>query len=808
MSLASKLMSRAGATILALVGVALLVAIAPRRAPWDMTRFDTLADDGRVRVVVAGWPVEFSPAVLYAGLALLLLAIAGCSRGVREVVRRLASRPRHWVPAVGCLVYLLFTLVPSSRASEINLGLVIGLVGVALLTAGLTLFWPPLAKVSERRGRAIVRWVSGLPSRLLVGVVFCTTFLAAGLGSLVVFGRIPHIVDAVDQLFHAKIFLLGRLFAPSTGVGEYFAISHMIDNGRWYSQYPPGHTLLLAVGQLFRAPWLVNPLFGGLSVALLYKLGQEMFDERTARLAAILGAISPFLLLMSSSFMSHGTTLFFLLLFLYGFVGLLTRGRPLDGLLAGVGLGFALNIRPMTALAVASPFLFYGAYHLVAGLIGRGVRRPARFYLACLLAAAVCSALVGGLLWFNQQTNGDPLLFGYEVLHGKGSRPGFGNSGWWNIPHTPGRGLTWTLENFNALNLYLLGLPFPSLVFALGGLVWSRPKIWDLLLLGSLTVLAIAYFCYWYHDWALGPRFLYESTGPLLLLTARGLVTLPGLLRRWLPAERAAAATGRLYLALLIGFAYALLISGPSMAAFYSRNYADGNSDVLAAVDELALSDVVVFVGAPYYATVFARNDPLLRGPVIYARDYGLERSRELMRRFPGRRAYRLLAGEDYTLVPYDEAYFSEPLAYPLLPATTLTVEFNTAQASFFRNGFWRDQRMGEWGGHWKHHDQLLVTAQGPGAEVGLIVRSDVPQRRSLLVVLTRGPDFGIVRIQVGNSGPPRTVDLYSDEIYTKSVLLEDVAFRPGLNRLSIAVIGKNDRSRSFGMGLDFVSIR
>lgn len=73
--------------------------------------------------------------------------------------------------------------------------------------------------------------------------------LLAFAGSLIiseiVFARSPFIHDEFGYIFQAKIFLAGKLYAPSPCPREAFDFPHIINNGRWYSQYPPGFPMLL-----------------------------------------------------------------------------------------------------------------------------------------------------------------------------------------------------------------------------------------------------------------------------------------------------------------------------------------------------------------------------------------------------------------------------------------------------------------------------------------------------------------------------------------------------------------------------------
>lgn len=781
-------------------GVALLVFIAPHRNPWDMTRVHTSPGSGGVGLQWLGTRVELPLGVVLGGVAVTLLVMLGAAILRIPELRQMFARPVRLVLLALAIALLLLTLTPSGRAPEVVLNLALGSLGIALLVTGLTGAWPALLLRAERVRRSAAASLEAFPARALLGGLAAAVLFVTILGSTYLFGRIPHIVDSVDQVFHAKMFLLGRTWVAAPEPADFFTMTHMILTDRWYSQYPPGHTLLLAVGLLVRAPWLVNPLCGSLSVLVLYFIAREMYGEMLGRFAALLAAISPFLLLMSCSFMSHATTLLSLSLFLLGFARMVGRERFRDAALAGLGAGIAVSIRPLTAVAVAAPFAVYAVARAVR-LVGRRGRAP-RFALLSLAALATFAVPVCGLLAFNDATNGDPLLFGYEVLYGKDASLGFGRSGWWDTPHTPLRGLRATLRNFAALNQYLFGLPLPSLAFALLGLAWIRWKIWDLLLLSSVGSLALAYFFYWYQDWAIGPRFLYAATAPLVLLTARSLTALMSRL-----GESQRPAAGALSLALALSFSYGATVNVPVLVRFYERNHADGNKHVLRAVREQQSDRSVILVPGFYFTTFFSRNAPALDSDVIYALDRGPERNRELQARFPDRRFFKVVSLEDYTVVPYAAAGYPAEPAYPVPPGRPLTIEALTFQIAHLQNGYAGDQKTGEYGGGWKNHDQLRVSSQEVGAEVGFLLDAAQAETRRLSVVLTRAPRNGIVAVWLNDLPIEPGVDLYADEPDTVELRLGDVPLRRGRNGLLFRVVGKNDRATDYGMGLDYLTL-
>src|SRR5258705_3463284 len=75
----------------------------------------------------------------------------------------------------------------------------------------------------------------------------------------------------------------------------------------WISISPGAHRLMLAIGMLFRAKWLVDPILGGVGVALVSLVARGLYGPKTARIAAVLWALSSWVMFMSASYMNHVT---------------------------------------------------------------------------------------------------------------------------------------------------------------------------------------------------------------------------------------------------------------------------------------------------------------------------------------------------------------------------------------------------------------------------------------------------------------------------------------------------------------------
>ena len=179
---------------------------------------------------------------------------------------------------------------------------------------------------------------------------------------------------------------------------------------------------MLMLGLILGAPWVINPLLGSISVVLFYLVGKAFFDEKTGRLAALLGGLSPFVIIMSSGFFSHNTSLFFTALFTLFFFRTIRKGKLSDSLIAGVSLGICLNARILTAIGIGLPYAFYAGYLMLT--------KKKVYILRFAVMLAGFLIMVGVLVSFNYLTNGHPMLTGYEVLWGSDHNPGFGHSAW------------------------------------------------------------------------------------------------------------------------------------------------------------------------------------------------------------------------------------------------------------------------------------------------------------------------------------------------------------------------------------------
>ncbi len=494
--------------------------------------------------------------------------------------------------------------------------------------------------------------VSSIPLPVILAsafvLVFCSVF------NTLVFENVPHVHDEIAYLFQAKIFRSGKLFAPSPCARESFDFPHIINNGRWYSVYPPGFPFLLLIGLLLKAPWLINPLLAALAVGLFYLLGKEFYDRTTGILASLLGAGSIWLLLMSSTMMSHTASMFFNAVFLLFVLRSVKVPSILNGLLAGLSLGMAFLIRPYNGFFFALPFLVYYAAWLI-----KDMRSKVKNAVAL---AASGLAMIGIFLAYNFFTNGHPLKMGYVSLYGKAYTVIFGRAATLDYDYTPLFGSLQIFDNIKGLNSYLFGWPVSSFL-ALIPVVWlaarRRQERQKALLLGfSFLSLLVGFYFFWGAFVFIGPRMFFDSVPIFALLSARGIQELPSLLASRFSRLRLQAARKGVGVVLIFFVAYAFFVRFPRWiwprgAGWYYDRYDHNFAGTTGRLDEslrqLGLRNALVilkFLSTPMsgfptgqWGSGFLQNEPALRGEIIYVLDRGPQNI-ELFRCFPEREFY------------------------------------------------------------------------------------------------------------------------------------------------------------------------
>jgi 4-amino-4-deoxy-L-arabinose transferase-like glycosyltransferase len=278
--------------------------------------------------------------------------------------------------------------------------------------------------------------------------------------------------------------------------------------------------VVLSLGVIVGAHWLVNPLLAGLAVWLTFRLGQKLLGNRIGLLAAALTVVSPLFLTYTGSLLSHTFGLVLSLCFALAWLDTVDEQNLTPGWLPTLSAGFSLGLlalsRPWTALGVAIPFGVDGLIRLWRG--SASVRK--QIIAIGLIAAAIASL---HFLWQYALT-GDALTNPY-TLWWRYDRVGFGiNHGPREMGHTLRQGWLNTRHSLILVGRDLFGWGQLGWLLPLLGL-WKlrrRRKAW--LLACVFPALVLVYIAYWVS----GPRYFYEGLYSLTFLSAAGIAWLAG----------------------------------------------------------------------------------------------------------------------------------------------------------------------------------------------------------------------------------------------------------------------------------------
>ncbi len=491
---------------------------------------------------------------------------------------------------------------------------------------------------------------SRIPRLVLVAILF--SFLTSAAYSLFIFDGVPHIPDEIGYLFQAKIFKLARLYVPSPCSPESFDFPHVVNNGRWYSMYPPGFPFLLLFGLILGVPWIVNPVIGALAILLLYLLGKEIYGRKTGILAAILGATSIWRLIMSATMMSHAASMLFNGLFLLFAVRSIRRPALREGLLAGAALGFAFLIRPYNTALFSFVILLYLSILFLQSPRRRIGNMAGMVGVALLFLAA--------FLLYNWGTNGSPLKTGYIERFGQaGIFPAeLGRDG----VFTPYRGFKQIGTNLASINKLLLGWPISSLLalFPFFASMKRRreQRSLEIIFLSLITTMIVGFYFYWGAFLLIGARMFYEVFPILIVFSAQGIIEVSVWAKaRVLKLKLVSINSG--FIIVLSSFtAYSFIVTAPRWikppgtdSFFHRLDYQclGSTASINRTIRAVGIRHAIVIMKILYvpvedlppskWSSGFMFDSPGLDDDIVYAVDRG-EKNIRLIRCFSDRQAY------------------------------------------------------------------------------------------------------------------------------------------------------------------------
>jgi 4-amino-4-deoxy-L-arabinose transferase-like glycosyltransferase len=324
--------------------------------------------------------------------------------------------------------------------------------------------------------------------------------------------------DEASYLFQARIFLKGKLYIESHPLRKFFDAKMVVNNGRWYGKYPPGHSFFLMIGLFIGNVRYLLTLVSGSSLILIYFISKSLFDRNVARLTTVFALFSLYFIFTSSTYFSQITSLFFLLSFIYTIL----RAKKYDNWhlwpLSGILWGIAFNIRPYTAVAISIPFVCYAILPQIKNF--KFLKQGCLFLMGAI-------PLLGIYLAYNHFLTGNMFLSPYKV-YCKYEDIGFGMHGCTDdlkpLNYTPYQGILNLITNLFNLVIWICNCP-PLLLFSIATLLFLPKHKGDWLCLCAFSSIPTFYFFY-FHPGVnyFGPSYYYEGFPFLLMFTVRGIL--------------------------------------------------------------------------------------------------------------------------------------------------------------------------------------------------------------------------------------------------------------------------------------------
>jgi hypothetical protein len=349
-----------------------------------------------------------------------------------------------------------------------------------------------------------------------------------------ILGGQPIMSDSQSQIAQARLLLTGHLALDvSRPLRDVIAFPYALYSVPSFSQYPPGHILLLVpVIAAGLPPQALNMAAGLLTLLLSVSLARRWEGPAVARAVGLLLLGSPLLLLMSVSAMNHATTCLMLLVTI-GCLMPEARGAPPRALrrdlalcaLGGLTLGWAVLTRPLTGLAHGLVWAGVWIGLMAEALWWRAPEGASPRRLLARLAAALAGLVPAALIFlaYNRATTGDPLVMAYRESNPLLHRLGFHDATAGGLGYTPVDAVNTLFSDLMSLNRTMLGLAVGSWTLLL--IWWLRTRLprRHLVLAALFAIQVLLYKLYQFHDLFFGPRFLFEALPAMALLAGAGL---------------------------------------------------------------------------------------------------------------------------------------------------------------------------------------------------------------------------------------------------------------------------------------------
>ena len=451
------------------------------------------------------------------------------------------------------------------------------------------------------------------------------------IGFLMQYNEDDHIVwgtiDSVSYYIQAKIFSTGHINIPSHALKDFFSTGFCINDGKYYSKYSPGWPSLLSIGIIIGLPWIINTILGIATIILVYLIGTELYDGITGLFAAVLLLSSRYFYVLTPTYFSEPSALFFSSLFVYCIIRTLKEPKVISSLLAGLVLGILFLIRPYSAVAISLPTMGY--------LFLSSLREKGKHISSFMVIFFSFLPILSLFFLYNYLQTGSVFITPFQYYNPSDTL-GFGLRSFDTIvdpyPYTVFNAIRNVVVNLGILNLE--SVPFLFLFFIL--VFINKPNQWDMLLFATLASIIFFQMFYFYRE----VRYYYPVFFALVILAARGINLSDVIFRKYFPHTR--VKNLHHFILLFIVLANLFIIISPQKV-FYDYRSAKKMRDPFDVVQEREIHNAVVFLKTvpikDNYTALYVQNPLNFIGDVLFVKDLK-EKNIELMEYYPEKEFY------------------------------------------------------------------------------------------------------------------------------------------------------------------------
>lgn len=273
--------------------------------------------------------------------------------------------------------------------------------------------------------RALPRRSAGTLEQVLNGkAIVVAVAVIAGAVALWMWGSLsnpPVIQDETAYLLQAELFAHLRWTGAAPPLPEFFEQAHVLVDGLLASKYPPGNSLVLALGAVIGQPGLPVVILNACAVALMFVLARRAAGGGVALLTVVIWESSFPMIYYHTGYMSESVSSLAWLVTWWA----IARWRAGDGrrwlTIAAAAVAWCMITRPLTGLALA----------LVAAAVVFWHWKTARRWRDLVPALGMAAAILAIVPLWSWRTTGDPLsmpLTRYTNTYIPFDKPGFAAS--------------------------------------------------------------------------------------------------------------------------------------------------------------------------------------------------------------------------------------------------------------------------------------------------------------------------------------------------------------------------------------------